>query len=142
MKTIAKISAALIALTFVLSACSKYEDGPSFSLLTKKKRLQGEWVVESATYNDQDATAQFLAVAGSNYVLEIEKDGEYRTEGSDPDKGTWELGEDKDDIYFQSDDTNAEEVSYRILRLTNKEFWVRHTETNGDIWEIKYKAKD
>lgn len=30
-----------------LNSCGKYEDGPKFSLLTKKARLAGEWDVKS-----------------------------------------------------------------------------------------------
>jgi hypothetical protein len=125
----------------LLTACGKYEDGPAFSLLTKKSRLCGEWVVDSYTYNDVDQTASVKAALGENFVLEIEKDGVYRTEGAWPDQGTWELGGDGDDVRMTSNDTGAVEISYRILRLKSKELWLKHTETNGDIEITKYSAK-
>jgi hypothetical protein len=112
-KNIFKSAAILLLSVFVLSACSKYEEGPKFTLLTKKARLSGEWVIESVTYNTTDITSSYEALLGANFVLEIEKDGGYRTEGSNPDTGTWELGEDKDDIRFLS---SASAVSYTHLR--------------------------
>jgi hypothetical protein len=128
-------------ITVMIAACNKYEDGPAFSLKTKKSRLCGEWVVESYLYNDVDKTADITALLGANFVLEIEKDGVYRTEGAYPDQGTWELGGDGDDVRMTSSDSGAVEISYRILRLKSKELWLKHTETNGDIEITKYQAK-
>ena len=49
-----KIIVAFTALSLLLgiNACKKYEEGPSFTLKTKKKRLVGEWELES--FNDID----------------------------------------------------------------------------------------
>ncbi|MEN9999074.1 MAG: hypothetical protein RI922_2064 [Bacteroidota bacterium] len=140
-KNIFKSAAILLLSVFVLSACSKYEEGPKFTLLTKKARLSGEWVIESVTYNTTDITSSYEALLGANFVLEIEKDGGYRTEGSNPDTGTWELGEDKDDIRFLSSASGATEETFRILKLKNKELWWKQTQTNGDIIEFHYIAK-
>src|SRR5262245_24156198 len=85
-------------ITVVIAACSKYEDGPAFSLKSKKSRLCGEWVLEAYLYNDVDQTASMDTILGADYVLEIEKDNTYRTEGQWQDQGTWELGADGDDV--------------------------------------------
>lgn len=140
-KNIFKSAAILLLSIFVLSACGKYEDGPKFTLLTKKARLSGEWVVESVTYNSVDYTSSYQAFVGANYVLEIEKDGGYRTEGANPDTGKWELGEDKDDIRFKSDASGSSEETYRILKLKSKEMWWKQTQTNGDVIEFHFIAK-
>lgn len=142
MKKFIRPALVMLTLATLVISCGKYEEGPAFSLLTKKSRLSEEWVIEEVEYNGADVTADFKTEVGETFVLEIEKDGEYRTEGPNPDKGSWELGEDKDDIFFQSDADGSVEVSYRILRLKSKELWMKHTETNGDIIEFKYKAKD
>src|SRR5574337_1342464 len=130
---------AILGFTVVFTAsCNKYEDGPKFSLLSKKARISGEWVVESVTIHDTDATSMYP----SGYVLEIDKKGTYTTEGLNPnDSGTWELGEDKDDVRFQSGASGSPEESYRILRLKNKELWLRYTNLDGSYTVIKYKAK-
>lgn len=125
----------------VVASCSKYEDGPAFSLLSKKERLCGDWELETALYNDVDYTASFLTFAGANYRVDIEKDGGYRIEGANPDEGTWEFGEDKDDVRFKSNNSSVGESSYRILRLKSKELWVKQTQTNGDVIELHYKSE-
>lgn len=138
-KQIITIAIMAVLGTVTVSSCKKYEDGPSFSLLSKKSRLEGPWKLESATQNGTDITALFVLALGANYVLEIEKDGNYRTEGTNPVKGSWSLGEDKDDIRFMSSAAGSTEESYRILRLTSKELWLKQTDTNGDVYIEKLK---
>jgi hypothetical protein len=140
-KNILKATALVVLSIFVLTSCNKYEDGPKFSLLTKKARLSGEWVVESITYNSTDVTSSYLEILGANFVLEIDKKGTYKTEGLDPDSGTWSLGEDKDDIRILSSTSGSTEDTYRILKLKNKNLWWKQTQSNGDIVEFHFKAK-
>jgi hypothetical protein len=130
--------AAFISVIFIPS-CKKYEDGPAFSLRTKKARISGDWKIESVSENGVDQTSLYTAVVGAGYTLDLEKDGVYRVTGNFPDKGKWKLGEDKDDIYMTSDDPGSKEEAYRILRLKNKELWLRMTESNGTIIVFKYK---
>ncbi len=89
--------------------------------------------MKSVTLDGQDITQNFLQSAGQNFSLEIEKDGTYRTTGSSSEKGTWELGEDKDDIRFTPTSGSSDEESYRILRLTSTELWLRSTLPTGQI---------
>jgi hypothetical protein len=134
-----------VAAAAIMTACSKYEEGPKFSLRTKKARITNEWVVEEVTYTQggttADITSDYKELAG-DYVLEIEKDGVYRTEGNYPDKGTWDMGEDGDDLYLQSDEPNSDEESFRITRLKSKELWMKQTQENGDVVYFKFKSKD
>ena len=141
MKNIIKPAIFFLFSIVVLSSCSKYADGPKFSLLSKKSRLCGGWVVEKALYNSNDVTSTYVSIVGSNFVLEIEKDGGYRTEGPNPDTGKWALGEDKDDVRLTSNAGGSTETSFRILRLKSKELWLKQTLSNGDIQEVHYKAK-
>lgn len=140
MKNIFKIVPGLMLAVVLLSACNKYEDGPKFSLMTKKARLCGEWVIEEYTIDGADHTSDFKAMMGA-FVLEIEKDGKYRTEGNFPDSGTWDLGEDKDDIFLDSNEEGSDEVSYRITRLKNKELWIKHSDSDGTVHMYHYEAK-
>src|SRR3954469_15528345 len=43
----------------LLSACKKYEDGPSFSLMTKKARLANVWQVDKYLLNGEDKTEAY-----------------------------------------------------------------------------------
>ena len=125
--------------TPILTSCKKYADGPAFSLRTKKARLQGNWKIDSYTYNGEDKTSDMTTRLGADFVWNIEKGGSYKTTGILPDDGTWKFGEDKDDVYFQSSAANAKEESYRILRLANKQLWLKQVQTNGDIEILKLK---
>lgn len=127
--------------TFTVTSCNKYEDGPKISLLTKKARLCGDWALEAYLVNDVDQTANYQTAMGANYEWDIEKDGTYKILGNFTDNGTWELGEDKDDVRFLSSTANSTEISYRILRLKSKELWLRHTASNGSTEVLKLKAK-
>ncbi|MFL5752160.1 MAG: lipocalin-like domain-containing protein [Bacteroidia bacterium] len=126
-----------IGLTSV--SCNKYEDGPKLSLRTKKARLSGDWKIEKVLYNGTDVTSSSVAFLGSNYELDLEKDGKLKESGNGFSyTGTWKLGEDKDDVEFKYDNNPGSatgEESYRILKLKNKELWLKHTSSNGDVSE-------
>jgi hypothetical protein len=81
----------LFLATILFSSCKKYEEGPSFSLLSKKSRLKGVWELKSI---DENSTLFQLSYEGtlstscgtevtysegtsySKYELEFEKDGD------------------------------------------------------------------
>ncbi len=132
MKTIIKLLAVIMVLGIISTGCKKYVDGPGFSLLTKKSRLCGDWLIEQAVYNDADITDTTKAHAGANFKFIIMKDGTYKVQGLQEDAGKWKFGEDKDDVYFTSDKAGSSEQAWRILRLKSKELWLRQTESNGD----------
>jgi len=123
---------ALIATAVV--SCGKYEEGPAFSLLTKKMRLTGDWTLENYTSDGQDIT-NFVQAAWGSAEWQIEKDGNYHITGNVNENGTWELGEDKDDVFFTP--TNGSRDTYRILRLKDTELWLRYTNSNGTYDIIK-----
>lgn len=119
---------------FTITSCSKYEDGPKFSLLTKKMRLVGEWQIEE--YEDEDGT---IVSSNGNETFTIERDGTYRANyGNISYKGEWEFSDDKEDLKVSYQEGSITVTTSReILRLTNKELWLE--ESDGDI--IRAKAK-
>ena len=134
MKTIIKSIIALILCSFILSNCNKYVDGPKVSFRSKKARLVGDWKVEK--YTENGVSKSF----NSDYVLHIKKGGSYNiVAGSYSDEGTYEVGEDGDDIIFTSTAPNTIKQSYRILRLKNKEMWWKQTQPNGDVFQTNMK---
>jgi hypothetical protein len=137
MKTIIKTLSVLLIIAATFSGCKKYEDGPKFSLLTKKMRLCHEWKLTGLSFNGADLTVP------ADYKLDIEKSGTYKvTFAGFSGDGTWKLGEDKDDIYMTSSAANSTEDAFRILRLKSKELWLRSTATNGDKTIFKYGRAD
>lgn len=134
----------LIALPLlILAGCGKYEDGPALSLRTKKERVCNNWQVSSAYQNGNDRTSEFNA-AFAGYMLDIRKDDTYSLSfspfgiGSVQDNGRWEFTSDK--MQIRLIDSDGDVSQYIILRLKEKEFWVRFTD-NGNEWEVHLVPK-
>jgi len=134
----------LIALPLLmLSACGKYEDGPAISLRTKEHRLVNNWQVSSAYQNGTDKTSDFNA-AYAGYLLDIRKDDTYTLQyspfsiGQVNDHGTWAFTDDKMQVRFT--DSDGDVTVYTILRLKEKELWVRFMD-GSDEWEVHLVPK-
>lgn len=138
-KLITALCLAALVSTTVLTSCKKYEDGPAFSLLTKKARLTGDWKIDNYTVNGDDQTDLLKGLFGENFVWSIKKDGTYKMGGNLNETGKWKFGEDKDDVTFTPDDSSQDPETDRILRLKSKELWLKHTESNGDVEILKLK---
>jgi len=142
-----KIKLALVAMTLVmLWSCGKYEEGPAFSLRSKKSRIAGTWVYDKVLQDGVDVTAQ--STSGNTYELTMEKDGTYKTVFSytflgqtisGEDSGTWEFG-DNETIDVKSTTSNTTTTS-TITRLTNSEYWTKSTGSNGVVTEVHFKSK-
>jgi hypothetical protein len=70
MKRFAIILTVVAATAMLFSSCGKYEEGPSFSLLTKKARIAGEWNLVETTVNGVVQDMQ-----GTTIKITMEKDG-------------------------------------------------------------------
>jgi hypothetical protein len=122
-----------------VSSCGKYEDGPGFSLLSKKARVVGDWEVKSIGAD----------VFGSEYSVDLsfEKNGSlmftysYNYQGVSESysyAGSWDFASDKEQLSMIVDG-NVE--LFEIKRLTNKEMWLDDdiTSLDGDIWKLESK---
>lgn len=123
--------------TVTLISC-KYEEGPALSLRSRKARVAGEWTLEQYLYNGSDQTSVVTALQGSSYTTHLEKDGTYHIHGNFEDEGTWELAEGGKEIHFKSNAAGSETEHYEILKLKNKEMWIRHSHDSETI-EYHYK---
>lgn len=142
-----------IAIGFIsaFAGCKKYEEGPSLSLRTKKKRLAREWVIEDYFRNGNNETSQLLI---SNYVENYTKEGVHTRSYNDKngdlisETGQWQFDNDKEQISVTgvgsiewTDQTSTvSSSSYVILRLTSKELWYYY-ENGGNKHEIHLKEK-
>lgn len=111
---------AFIVLGSGIAGCKKYEEGPAISLASKKNRLAGQWLVESATIlsTGVDTIAGF-----EQFRLKFDKDGKFsqtvdfnQTKG-----GSWQFGTDETVIQtiVVADETIVDR--YTIVRLKKKE---------------------
>lgn len=124
--------AATIITVLNFSSCSKYEEGPKFSLRTKKARLTGEWEVVrigNETYPQN----------GYSLEMTFEKDGDFKysyTYGSYSysTNGDWEFASDKEEL----DITVENQVeTFEILRLKNDELWLESSDNTE--WRLEAK---
>ncbi|MGM0647874.1 MAG: lipocalin family protein [Bacteroidota bacterium] len=117
-KSLLLAAAVVTALNF--SSCSKYEEGPAFSLRTKTARLTGEWEIVKMTINGQ--TESFN---NEELVLEFDKDNNFEMTFSyygysGTEKGEWEWIDNKEAVEVTMD---GEANEWEISKLTNDEFW-------------------
>jgi hypothetical protein len=133
MKTITCVA----AIVLMLGGCTKYENGPDFSVLSKKERLSNNWTVNEAIHLSGDGGSfqnyyegyQFNIGQDEKYTLFFRPNGiGYYTEG-----GTWKLSEDK--LSFTTTCSTGGGITYHILRLAHNELWVRFTD-DGNEWEL------
>lgn len=115
----------LIAFTFVLSSCNKYEEGANFSLLPAKTRLVNTWTLN--TYK-VGSTTQTI----DNTTLEIKKDdtGVFTyTSGSSSttDDGMWSFNSNKTTVTLT--DFTFYGGTWTIVKLKNKELKLRKSDT-------------
>lgn len=121
------------ALNFV--SCGKYEEGPNFSLRTKKARLTGEWEIVrigNTTFPSE----------GYSLEMDFSKDGDLKFTYSYftysySESGEWEFSGDKEDLLITIDNDISK---FEILRLTNKELWMESS--NGGFveeWRLEKK---
>jgi hypothetical protein len=125
-----KETATLGLASALVLGCSKYEDGPAFSLSSKNNRLCREWELEQ--YQGRPYTDGEL-------IFEFEKDGDfsstttyfyYGSSYSYTTRGSWKWVGDKESVTIQLD--GAASVM-DISRLTSGELW---GELNGELVEF------
>ena len=154
--TLMPIVIALLVIGF--TSCNKYDEGPAFSLKSKKSRLTNTWKIEKLLKNGADHP-----LSGSNWSvfleIEIKKDETAMIVAGDIDNGhtqsttidsKWEWGDDKKSILFTPTQsfglyfmplvaTQKKELS--IKKLVSDELWLINTESNGNVYEMHFVPK-
>lgn len=138
------LMAAALITVLNFQSCKKYEDGPAFTLKSKKNRLAREWEVVRVYDNDGE---QVFPYGGGGYDIEIEfefeKDGDfeqsysvsyYGYSYSGSYKGEWEFSSDKEELEVEIAGYKAD---WEIKRLTSDEFW--YEDEDGYEWELEAK---
>ncbi|MEN9302376.1 MAG: hypothetical protein RL264_805 [Bacteroidota bacterium] len=118
-----KLVLSLLAVV-VLSACGKYEDGPSMSLMSKKSRLCNDWTLNYVLKNTNDITDET-----KTHKFVIEKDGTFSSSGvynslgqlhGDYTHGKWEFSADKTQLLIYENEDEDPTHTYTIKELRNK----------------------
>lgn len=116
----------IIMVLVIFSGCAKYEDGPAFSLSTKKSRLVGDWTL--ARYDGDKVSTP--------WVKSFMSDGTFKevitiVTGNVEYEGKWEFSENKEMIYVTVQNVV---IKYKIIRLTSSEF--NFKDADDKLWEM------
>jgi len=158
----------LVLILFSVLGCGRYEEGPCMSFRSPESRLCGsKWRVVSFMKNDSDLTEQWttnydwrlyfhnhydseLGETTGMYVYNADHYGSafgsWRFISSDPDginadvtkisMGLFLPNNVSAGIYpLQTEFANR----YNILRLTNDELWLQHTDSIQNVYVIKFE---
>lgn len=114
----------LVCVLFSFLGCSKYEDGPAFSLLTKKARITNTWKMDKYIYDDGTSTNDV-----DNGTMKLDKDmtatlSLEATNGIAL-SGVWEFVDHKEGLRITFQVFSSTTIKdFKILRLKSKELWV------------------
>ena len=134
----------LFVVGFLFTSCYKYDEGPRFSLLSRKARLCNEWVLETYLDNGTDKT-----IVGETTTLTIENDGTYsistvRNEmgqvQSEFSHGTWVFQDAKGQVVMTDSQEGAIPLTYDILELRNSNLQLRK-KIAGISYIYQYRGK-
>ncbi len=127
----------IFLLAATIAGCSKYEEGPAISLRSKKARVANNWKIDEQTQNGQKEDP-------SNYEgieIELTKDGDatwsFSSQGiSGSFSGTWEFNDDKTKLIMMFNDQGLSDTTEsEILKLKEKEMWLKDEDDNGNTTE-------
>lgn len=144
------------ALALLTIACTKYEDGPNFSLKTEQSRLCRQWRIQLAYYSeftDSPENGINETEKWKNFTIEFDKNGEYQLDNKSQDlsqafseKGTWEFTDDKIKIKttgterITATDTGdlisetTKTTTWRIMQLKRNILWVWYQNAASPPW--------
>jgi hypothetical protein len=129
------LSAAIV----LLAGCRKYDEGPAFSIRSKKERLANLWEIEKYFVNGEDKTA---TVDTMFLTFEFRKNGEYQEQMAHHymyyiDNGSWKFTEDKKNVdIYRSNDT----MRWHITKLEEDRLWVVYTPISFFRFEYHLKT--
>ncbi|MNU79125.1 hypothetical protein D3C71_687340 [compost metagenome] len=126
--------AGILTGTLLFTSCNKYPDGPGFSMLSKKERVEGEWDLQETAHPDGTVTYDT-----SGEIMELTDDMEcmYQS-GFITVEGTWEFTDKKEKIRISIGSLSK---VYTIRRLKNKELWLMD-DANNDVLKFDNREKD
>ncbi len=115
---------AILVFGILSFSCGKYEEGPMFTILTKKSRVVNTWKMDKYFTKGQEVE---LPDSVRNNTREYKKDGTviFYNHGMDDIEGEWQFYQDKKYLLTEfkyNDETYMEKAL--ILKLKQKEMWL------------------
>jgi hypothetical protein len=138
-----------ICLLLLVSGCRKYDEGPYFSLRSKKARVVGKWNTEMWLVNKYEQ----IYMLDTNRTAEFTDDGKYYYHEYNPFThiainavGDWSFRKDKEQLLLSLPGL-ADSVSYQlwdIKKLKNKELWLEFVDygfPNSTLYQWRMKPR-
>ena len=134
----------IITSVLLLTECKKYPEGPSISFRSKKERIVNTWKLSKYYENSVDLTSNFNTVY-TKFSFVTTKSGDYTITRelyslvNTTESGTWTLSSNKKTFNLFPASITVGSVpsssSWQILKLYEKEMWLRNIDSNGKIIE-------
>jgi hypothetical protein len=152
----------LLLAILLLFSCQKFEDGPKYSLYTKKERLTNKWQVDSVHQLDPlENTSTNISKSYPNSTLTFEKDNNYNfihfnnnSSQYTINRGTWSFSDSKSEIILDGKATDYNTATkailseneiaaiYRIRRLKKDEMSLWISQTDGSLHHLFLSTKE
>lgn len=134
----------LFTILIAYASCKKYENGPAFSLMSKKARIANIWKVDTFILNGKDKTTEYRQLV-TREKLVIFQSGEF--EYSEVSNwlwatplytGKWSFINDKEELEMIPYNTGIKSRTCKILRLKNKSLWLEERISDDSLVEYHY----
>lgn len=126
----------------LIAGCGRFEEGPFMSFRSVKNRVDGTWQLSQHLENGGDSTLAYLD--GMTIVWTFDKKEmtlEYTYRDQEPRAGTWEVnGTDlivRVEQFTPGGDLYMEDDTLHLTRLTNKEMWIKFSDTVEEHFEAQ-----
>jgi len=131
----------LLISALLLSSCGKYDEGPGFSLSSKKSRIVNEWVVSKVFENDVEFTDNWNTMYPGHVFKYTAENTVIETINNTVIAKTWEFDKKKDAVIVKREYGGKTHTQINdIVRLTKKEYWYTTTIDNKTYrFELKEK---
>lgn len=132
----------ILIIFFLLNSCGKYDEGPTFSFVSKEKRLCRTWILEKIDHSNGYSTDQFYLklIFGNDKSMKIE----HKNNSNEviPTTSTWDwlLGTYGLTLNLGSHPQGLPSGTrdFEIKRLTKKELWI---EDRGSLINYHFKSE-
>lgn len=154
MRQLAIIILGLGASLILFEGCKKYPEGPAISLRSKKERVANTWKLDQLKSHGVDSTAYYTNIL-KDYTVSLTKSGSYTISYyvavpnfgnvTNTESGDWSFSSGKEDLKITPKSITFGSVPspsvLQILKLYEKELWLRTIDANGTDKEYHFSPK-
>jgi hypothetical protein len=140
MKKLVYLACVLMIGAITITSCRKYEEGPNIRLRSKEARIANNWRIESAQLNGVNVSAdpyytkqKHFFYRNKSYINTIINTTTLEATNL---TGEWKLFDNDSKIAITTKNFSGNidsTVEYNIIKLYNKQFWIRRTDNTLEL---------